>query len=339
MDASICCAICKEIVKEDGIELTSKGVDGVNRASEERGDKIVFKLGDFVHKECRRSFCRPSSIRKAKRSDEEANHAGTDTPRLLRPRDSLTNRQFDFKTDCFLCGNEIDEELERRRSRQVCRVRTLDIQKAVLSACEERGDAWAETVRARALHVHDLPAADAIYHHTCSTNFRTKMQMPSQFAPDQPSCKKRKIGRPQNEELNDAFLKVVHFLEDNDDEQLTVSDLVKKMQEVLGESANKPYSNRYMKDKLEEHFGENIIITNLHGKPNLVTLRKTAASILNEFHAKDANPVQEKMNIVETAAKLIRSDIKLVSTCSEKYPSVETDVHKHLELLPPSLKL
>ena len=98
---------------------------------------------------------------------------------------------------CF-CGNEIDEE-EKKISRVVCRASTLDIQKTLLGTCDERGDDWAEVVHARVLHVHDLPAADVIYHHVCSTNFRTKMGMPKLFVSDMSGLgrsKKRKIGRP-----------------------------------------------------------------------------------------------------------------------------------------------
>lgn len=59
---------------------------------------------------------------------------------------------------------------------------------------------------------------------------------------------------------------------------------MEKMREYLGKSARSAYSNRYMKAKIEEYFAENTIITNINGKPNVVTFRKTAASILEEFH-------------------------------------------------------
>ena len=53
-------------------------------------------------------------------------------------------------------------------------------------------------------------------------NFRTKKQIPMQFASEQRDVKRRKTGRPQDEEKNDAFLKVARFLQENDDEQITV---------------------------------------------------------------------------------------------------------------------
>ena len=168
--------------------------------------------------------------------------------------------------------------------------------------------------------------------------------MPKLFVSDisgQGRSKKRKIGRPQHEEANEVFLKIMNYLQENDDAQLIISDLVRKMLEFLNDSSENVYSNRYMKDKVENYFGENVIITNVNGRPNVVTLRKTATSILNEFHKQQRNddPEAEKMNIVITAAKLIKSDIKLVSTCSENYPTIKTNVQSHIDFLPSTLKL
>ncbi|PFX20787.1 hypothetical protein AWC38_SpisGene14755 [Stylophora pistillata] len=84
------------------------------------------------------------------------------------------------------------------------------------------------------MNVHDLPTADAIYHQTCNVNFRTNKQLPRVYEADElPVMKKRKIGRPQNEEKNQAFVKVTKFLEENDDEQITAGDLVENMKEYL----------------------------------------------------------------------------------------------------------
>lgn len=48
----------------------------------------------------------------------------------------------------------------------------------------------AEDVKARLLHVRDLPAAEAVYHQTCSVNFRTKKQIPQVYALNQPPSKR-----------------------------------------------------------------------------------------------------------------------------------------------------
>ena len=46
--------------------------------------------------------------------------------------------------------------------------KTIEVRNTILAACHERGDAWADAVQARILHVHDLHAADAVYHQVCS---------------------------------------------------------------------------------------------------------------------------------------------------------------------------
>ena len=105
-----------------------------------------------------------------------------------------------------------------------------------------------------------IPAADAICHHSCSTNFRKNVSIPGTFSSDQPEKKK--------ENANEPFLRIAQYIEENDDQQVTVADLTFKMQEFLGD-AKSAYSTRHMKEKLMEHFGENIIITSPPGKTNL----------------------------------------------------------------------
>ena len=97
-----------------------------------------------------------------------------------------------------------------------------------------------------------------------------------------------------------------------------------------------------MKTRLQEYFGENIIITNVQGKPNVVTLRRTAASVLAELHKdhqRHADPEQKKLDVIRAAAKPIRNDIQLVQTPVDKYPITETEPDKHVEFLPLTLRI
>ena len=181
----------------------------------------------------------------------------------------------------------------------------------LLTSCNERGDAWAAIVKGRVLHVHDLHAADAVYHQACSVNFRTMKQMPADHQTSETEVKKSKLGRPQDTERVHAFLEVANFLEENDDEQITINDLVSRMENNLKGSEIQAYSYTHMKSKLKEHFGNRIIQTEINGKPNVVTFRSTAKAILQDFYAhRKADPETEKKRIIETAAKLIKDDIK-----------------------------
>lgn len=59
------------------------------------------------------------------------------------------------------------------------------------------------------------------------------------------------------------------FLQQHDDEQVTIADLVKKMKQLCGENA---YSPRYMKKKLMDHFEDEFIIFDKYGTSGVVTL-------------------------------------------------------------------
>ena len=58
------CAICLKTIESDGVVLTSKGIDGINRASKARGNTVSVVQGDSVHKECRQNYTRPGNIAK-----------------------------------------------------------------------------------------------------------------------------------------------------------------------------------------------------------------------------------------------------------------------------------
>ena len=78
-----------------------------------------------------------------------------------------------------------------------------------------------------------------------------------------------------------------------------------------------------MKTKLIGHFGNSIIITELAGKANVVTFRTTAANILHDLREekdRKGDSLADRLRILETAAKLIKTDIKSVTTPYDKYP-------------------
>ena len=78
----------------------------------------------------------------------------------------------------------------------VFKVTTIEMKDTILAICSERRDPWSDAVQARIMHIHDLPAADAMYHQTCSVNFRTGKQFPKVFVIEEPDRKKKRLGRP-----------------------------------------------------------------------------------------------------------------------------------------------
>ena len=67
-------------------------------------------------------------------------------------------------------------------------------------------------MQARILHVHDLHAADAVYHRVCSVNFCTMKQVPVIHDHKGNTSKKLKVGRPPEKQQVDAFLEIMHHL-------------------------------------------------------------------------------------------------------------------------------
>ena len=152
--------------------------------------------------------------------------------------------------------------------------------------------------------------------------------------------KQAKPGRPQDKERVDAFLEVASFFEENDDEQITIQDLISCMDDNLADSGHEAYSYKYMQQKIQEHFGDRIIQTEINGKPNVVTFRSKASTVLQDYHShQTADPDTDKMRLVETAAKLIREDIKSVKTSHTVYPSYdELGSDECINFLPETLR-
>ncbi|CAC5405802.1 unnamed protein product [Mytilus coruscus] len=194
--------------------------------------------------------------------------------------------------------------------------------------CIERNDKWATEVKGRIEFAQDLHTVYAIYHSSCSTNFRTGKNVPHLFSlkTDKSQIKR---GRPNTN--NQHFLKVLDFLEDNDDEQLTTKDLV-----LCGDEA---YRQPYMKQKVQEHYGTSILITELNGKENVVTFRQTASTIIHNFYKEsklNKSDEDSKLFFIKTAAALIKTEIRSMPVDKNFYPS-NNDILSHEKKIPESL--
>ncbi|CAH3022720.1 unnamed protein product, partial [Porites evermanni] len=308
------CVICKELSTNglETVELRQKGSDGINNASKLRGDTLQTFAGQRVHQKCRQKYCHVKVIRsyiKKHTADEETSSSASRTLRSSEPT-------FDFGERCLFCSQPA-KLTGNKRGHDVFPVRTLDFQTTLNRICEERRDGWAEKVHGRISFSQDLIAAGAIYHQVCSTNFRTGKQVPLSHQTN--GSKRQKKGRPTDKSRQEAFLEVAKYLKENDDEQLTVNDLMNKMAEF---NDQEPYSARYMKEKLKEHFGENIVIASINGKADVVTFRSTASTILQNFYdaSRDADPEADKIRVIKAAADLIKTDIKSKDISKSFYP-------------------
>ena len=188
----------------------------------------------------------------------------------------------------------------------------------------------------------DLHAADCLYHHSCSVNFRYGFNVPLQYG-RVPEAKRRKSGRPKDEEQDQAFLKMCSHLEQNDEEQLTISDLRSKMKEFLANDDCLPYGSQYLKTQLQKRYGESIYIAEGQGLHGIVTMREKTSEILRSHYLKTRHGDDEesqKREIIKTAARLIKSDIKNdVPSVNDHYPSTDAlNLGPALMYLPETLR-
>jgi hypothetical protein len=335
------CIFCHQSLGEgDVVTLTSKGCESIAQAVEKRGVDIHTEPNQQVHTQCRRVYCNVYSIAAAirKRTFESTTDLCT-----LRSTEPL----FNHKEHCIFCGSP--DTYDHRKmydhrtiGHKLVKILTSEFHGEINKLCDTRKDTWSDTVKGRINSVNDLFAADAVYHQVCSVNFRTNKSIPRQFTSEHPS--QAKLGRPRDTSQVEAFLKVTEYLLENDDEQTTITYLIKKMREYLGyNSTYPPYHFTYMKDQLKKQFGDKIVIAEINGKSNVVTLRSTASTILHDFYhqPKQVSSTDDKLRIIETAAKLIKSDIQEVNQTNDSYASCHelSSVEEAMSYLPESLKL
>ena len=104
-----------------------------------------------------------------------------------------------------------------------------------------------------------------------------------QHRTDQPcSSKRSKIGRPINDDQDQAFSRVCTYFEENDEEQLTISDLCNKMKQFLHGSESSAYGNQYLKSKLLAYYGDSVFVAEGNGLRDLVTFREKTSKILRD---------------------------------------------------------
>ncbi|CAG2231115.1 unnamed protein product [Mytilus edulis] len=221
------------------------------------------------------------------------------------------------------CLSALEATDSKKKDKNVFQVRTDDFESRIQDACDLRNDDWAAEVRG------DWRAV----------NFRTCKNTPVFRSPISPDAKpENKRGRPALQE--DGFYKTVDFLKHHDDEQISISDLVEKMDEMCDGNA---YSQMYLKKRLKQHFGDEIIITDIPGRKSVVTLRETVTCILQDYYQRPSNlnPDDEKRALIRAAAKLIKSDIRSVDTTKSIYPTPANiaSVDNNLSYLPESLLL
>jgi 5'-3' exonuclease len=327
------CPLCKERFQDDGdvVEVRQKGADGINAASAQRGDDIVVAAGCKVHSGCRKRYINPHDIENQQKKDSSSKLP-------LKRSARVSTGPFNSKSDCLFCGTRVD-----LGGSDYSFVKTDTFARTIRECCESRSDDWSFTVKGRIeYYCGDLHAADCIYHHACSVNFRSGHDLPLKFRCET-DAKRKKGGRPTDADQEQAFLRMCSYLEMNDEEQLTISCLENKMGEFLIRHESAPYATRYLKSKLQEKYGDSIFIAESKGLNDIVTFREKTADILRSYYKdaqREGDEEAQRRAIIETAARLIKSDIKSnVPPVTDSYPQADQlKVDSAMDFLPDTLQ-
>ena len=347
-DAEEICILCRKRFENenDKVKPGAKGLAGINNASKKRQDNIVAVEGDLVHAQCRRAYTNPHMIKQSSKSSQTDQSPKSPIKKRLRTE----SPSYSSVSQCLFCakGEKWTQRNGLKHCEKLVSVRTTEFQETISQCCRSRNDAWGKEVTARLEYMQDCIAFEVVYHNVCSVNFRTGKPLPSMFHSEEPSKKRLRFsaGRPEDQTCVTAFQEVVSFLENNDNENVTVRQLVEMMDDVLSQSVDenakrKAYSVPYMKKKLLQHFGDSVIIADADGKPDVVFHRKTASQILSEFHAQQKKTsCQDESNLlIKTVAALLRSEMMDMVFDKNVYPdSGEMSLDSQIEFLPLSFQ-
>ena len=182
---------------------------------------------------------------------------------------------------------------------------TLEVKDSVLKQVSERDDKWGKTVESRLLSSNDLVAQEAIYHKACMGKFC--LSKTSVY---------EKPGRPVNTEMFNGLEAICAWLEEEGDCDLHT---INELQEQIKLMGYKCYSNKLLKQKLKEKYGDCLTFSESCGRTDILCFKEFANYVLQE--KKNVDVEETKETIVKVAAKIIKSEIREVEKFNEYYPT------------------
>lgn len=176
------CFICDKILHEsDSVIVKERGVQTLIKSSEKRGQhehvRFLKTLSSVtMHNACQKHY-----------NNEKLIAAYLNRKKNPPPAETSTSRRsvipsFNFKTQCFLCTEEIPEDFLKIQTKKelldrdkIHLVEQLGVKDTILKKAAERGDEWGRQIIDRIQHGTDLVAVGGRYHQSCLKRLYTRV--------------------------------------------------------------------------------------------------------------------------------------------------------------------
>ena len=322
---NVLCVVCSERTSSsDSRLLGSKGLSTLMEISRKRGDELHEELvspGDhFVHIKCYKTYTAPKNISKMQKVANSDGGRESPIP-ILRS----SNNPFDYPTHCLICTKELDFEESSRHPERSSSISSIEmvnkekqslLQGSLMKACEDRQDVHAINVKARIVFAGDLRAVEAKYHRVCMQSFLSEKNISHSGGVLEANV------RNLNSLNDDAFSHLCGWLAKSEQKQHTLTDLRAQLSTYLPKDVP-AYSTRHIKRRLIEYFGKQLTITEVEGRPSVITLRDTAATILHETYVASAMEIddEEDIRLAKQVGSQIKQELVNIDQPSDVYPS------------------
>jgi len=172
----------------------------------------------------------------------------------------------------------------------------------------ERNDHWGIQIKGRLQSCNDLVAEEALYHHLCYFRF-------TQNRSSEPES--TRSGRRTDPEMAKAFEDICHFLESSCESLYSLSELRCEFE------SSEVYSNKHLKRKLKEKYGDHVFFAEVNGRPDVICFRDMSSYIISDkwYEERKSSTLEESERIVCTAGKLIAAAVCNMNLHCKQYPS------------------
>lgn len=331
------CLLCDKILcSPSGVTTVGlKGMRSLLLASERRKDNLGSKLRGIetirLHTECRKKYTRDESITALQKQQSAADPSSSAQGSSLPQTRSSVKTLFEFKIKCFFCADIVDEEyfkkqlkkpIKARRDAFYCRSKEMIT--TVLNAADRRNDEKAQEVRLRLSGISDLVAANGVYHLDCY----------QQFVSHKPPEEDRKRGRPEADYIRKAMEEIYSLIENCEECQFSFEQLRSAV------SGDVP-SNDTIKRKLKDKYGKRIIIAvGVGWRDATICFNDVGFKILKSWYDdRKADESDERLRIVQAAAKIIRQDVQGNVYDATVYPPGNNFLKEAASCVPPTLRV